>query len=243
MKAWLSESFRLTHQCFGAVLRRFWPWLVGLGIISIALDEYTFEMQKLMDQFDSPPMVLLGALLGISLLWEVLSGILVIILASIGARDALRSQPPTSIWEISRVTLKPLTIESLRAMGKALLWSFLLIVPGLIKYIRFTFVPYIVLFEQDYRDGKVDALERSEVLVSGHTWALALIIAVYFMAIGIFYASIQGLQNSFLENPIGTIVAQCFFQIMSLYFAIFLFAIYESLNRINRNSQESGDYK
>ena len=52
-------------------------------------------------------------------------------------------------------------IEIIRAWGKALLYSFLLILPGIWKYFEYTFIPWIVCFHPQYDEGKVDALKVS----------------------------------------------------------------------------------
>lgn len=52
-------------------------------------------------------------------------------------------------------------IESMRSWGKAMTWSFLLIVPGVVRYIRYLFVVFIVCEDPNYAQGKVEALQTS----------------------------------------------------------------------------------
>lgn len=52
--------------------------------------------------------------------------------------------------------------EELRVWGKSIQWGFLFILPGLWKFIQFSFVPYIVLNNENYQLGQIDALETSK---------------------------------------------------------------------------------
>ena len=63
--------------------------------------------------------------------------------------------------------MSPLVNESLRALGITLLWSLLLILPGIYKYFRFLFVINVVLLDPKYMNGEVDALKESERLTKG----------------------------------------------------------------------------
>jgi hypothetical protein len=67
-------------------------------------------------------------------------------------------------------------IEVLRAWGKSFLWSFLLIIPGLIRFAQYFFVPFVVCFDPAYQRGEVDALTRSQEISRGRTlWLIALL--------------------------------------------------------------------
>ncbi len=57
-----------------------------------------------------------------------------------------------------------LTIETLRSWGKAFLWSFVFVLPGVWKFFTYTLTPYVVLFSKKYAAGEVDALAYSEYI-------------------------------------------------------------------------------
>lgn len=62
-------------------------------------------------------------------------------------------------------------IEMLRSWGKVLSWSFLLILPGFIKYLQFLLVPFVVTLFPSYEQGQADALKTSRQLFRRH-WPL-----------------------------------------------------------------------
>lgn len=74
----------------------------------------------------------------------------------------------------------PLTLESLRAFVKMLLWTLLLILPGIFQYWRLTLVPYIVILNPNYDEGRLDALKHSHDLIRGKDlgWVLFLLVLV-----------------------------------------------------------------
>jgi hypothetical protein len=81
------------------------------------------------------------------------------------------------LWVVrNRVTMNDYSqviIESLRAWGKVITWSLLFVIPGLIKWLRLSFVPFIVLESPAYQRGELDALETSARLSKGQMFKLA----------------------------------------------------------------------
>lgn len=75
--------------------------------------------------------------------------------------------------------LNLLYIETLRAWGKTLLWSLLFIIPGLWKFIEYSFVPFVVTSSKKYDEGKIDALKKSATIVR-HNWIKVLAIFIFF---------------------------------------------------------------
>lgn len=55
-----------------------------------------------------------------------------------------------------------LIIEQLRVMGSILLWFLLFIIPGLWRFVQLVYVPFVVLFDHEYKSGHRDALETSK---------------------------------------------------------------------------------
>lgn len=64
--------------------------------------------------------------------------------------------------------LNLLFIEQFRAMGQVLLWSLLLIVPGLIRLAQLSLVPFVVLLDPKYKAGQLDALKTSTRVFKAH---------------------------------------------------------------------------
>ncbi len=79
--------------------------------------------------------------------------------------------------------LYQLFIETLRAWGQALSWSFLFIIPGLVRWLRLSFVPFITLESKAYARGEVDALETSILLSKGRLGKLIGLIFIFSLLI------------------------------------------------------------
>lgn len=112
-------------------------------------------------------------------------------------------------------------IESLRAFFKALLWGFILVIPGLIKMIRYQFVLFVVASSKKYEHGDMDALKGSENLTRGHFWGLTTLVLL--MALGSFLLSST---RSFFDAPVEVFVTEFFgFFFISLQglYMLFLF--------------------
>lgn len=70
-------------------------------------------------------------------------------------------------------------IETLRAWGKTFLWTFLFIIPGLIKFFLYIPVPFVVFFSRRYQNGEVDALKLSQKISRKHWFWLAVYMMMF----------------------------------------------------------------
>lgn len=74
----------------------------------------------------------------------------------------------TTLDDFLKERMVPLVTESLLAFSRILLFSLLFIIPGVVYYIFYTFMPYIVFFDRKYHAGEVNALEESKRIVKSH---------------------------------------------------------------------------
>jgi len=121
--------------------------------------------------------------------------------------------------------IKALTLESLRALAVTLIWTMALILPGFFKYLRFFFVPYIVVADPLYEKGQVDALEKSNQLVKGYTLQLFIIICLLTAS----ELTRGAMREKFplLQEPVAAIGLAVGFFAFSLLTNILLFRIYQ----------------
>lgn len=139
----------------------------------------------------------------------------------------LKHKKSGSLAKAVKVNLKYIFIETTRAFVPIILKSFLLLIPGLLEAVRLYWVPYVVQFDRDYKEGKVDALEKSRQLTKGHLAAIILIViltAVISLAPHFWLRSI-----GFLRSPY--LFSLAFFTAISLelYSDIVLFGLYDRL--------------
>jgi len=57
--------------------------------------------------------------------------------------------------------------EYFRMLASVLLWGLALILPGMVRYCRLIFVPFVTLFVRPYREGKIDAFALAIQLTRG----------------------------------------------------------------------------
>lgn len=110
-------------------------------------------------------------------LWDLIEGFLLLLILSWTIPLVRPLAPPRFLTEpFDRPYLVTYLAEYLRVLGRILLWGLLLIIPGCIKSIQYSLVPFVVFFSADYEKGEVDALELSRKLVKPVFWPIAAII-------------------------------------------------------------------
>ncbi len=121
-------------------------------------------------------------------------------------------------------------IETLRAWGKSFLWTFVLIFPGLWKFVLFALTPYVVLFSKKYKSGKVDALEYSTLICKKNFKQVNLWLGVFYVAVPILIYVVAEPYRLLKDNPIaGTVIVlirtlseYCFHYMMLRFFITFI---------------------
>lgn len=101
---------------------------------------------------------------------SIISGIVFPVILMTVALFALNKQIgwTKDLGEFAAKNLSQIFIETLRSWGKALLWSLVFILPGLWKYLQYTFVPVVVTSSSSYDEGNEDALARSAQIFQKH---------------------------------------------------------------------------
>lgn len=130
-----------------------------------------------------------------------------------------------TLGEFIRFHLEQGLIESLRGFLKAVKWGFLLIIPGLIKAIRFQFVNFIVCTNKDYTIGKVDALETSERLTKKHLWGLIFL----FILFGSLTLSTSS-SYLFFQKPLLVGFTESLSLILITFEITYMFYVFQELN-------------
>ncbi len=97
-------------------------------------------------------------------------------------------------------------IETLRAWGKTFLWSFVFLLPGVIKYVHYILTPFVVMFSRKYKNGEVDALEYSTVISKHFRGMLNLWLAVFFVVVPIFMYAIFDEYRVFSTHPVAATI-------------------------------------
>lgn len=70
-------------------------------------------------------------------------------------------------------------LETIRAWGKTFLWTFVFIIPGIVKFFLYLPVPFVVFFSKRYHAGEVDALKLAQKIAKKY-WFWFLIYMLMF---------------------------------------------------------------
>lgn len=189
----LKSTLKFSFKKFPLVWGRSWKVMVPLVVI-FKFTEATLERMANVDGYEDV-IVLRVMLLLLGLLWTAAC----VLIIPVYSYDIVKKRP-TRLWNHTCVHSNQLIIESLRSFSSALLWSYLLVIPGIVRSIRLYFVPFVVQFDDDYFRGKKDALKESNGIIKGKTWLV--IFYLIFLLLLSSPASILGSFFSSLENPI-----------------------------------------
>ncbi len=72
-----------------------------------------------------------------------------------------------TFWQFSKEITMPWIVESLKASVIIIAGLCILVIPGIIKHVHYTFFSFVVFFNKNYKDGKIDALKHSKALSKG----------------------------------------------------------------------------
>ena len=151
------------------ILKRTGWILLLLSVATALVEQYlTHSMERELSSMSgaSPYVWVYGAA---SILMSILSPIVASLLI-------LAALLPASVITSLKRHAEFLCKETFRAAGKSMGWGILLIIPGIIRFLQFSFVPYIVMLDPDYREGRKDALKESTLLVNRRfAWVLGII--------------------------------------------------------------------
>ena len=108
--------------------------------------------------------------------------------------------------------------------------------PGFNRLIDYSWVPFVVLFEDQYRLGKLDALKTSKAIARKHFWFISSVLTLTSLcSIGTDYL-ITGGQSSIFVNRLPVLTAAAIGISLNLYFKLFYCALYRHSRDRAQNS-------
>lgn len=173
----IRNSFAKAFEGTIWILRDFPAPLLGwylLYVTVLVFLQFLAELQSTGSSFSLGPVVGVLAFLSLIILWL---GFLGAVLIAIGkSKGLLQSQSfAPGLW------LRDLTVETVKMFLISLPWFFLLIVPGLVRLAKYAFVAPVVIFEAEYKAGRVNALKSSRALAQGVTFQLVALTTFVFL--------------------------------------------------------------
>ncbi len=151
-----------------------WYWIAIFYIFAFCMTEYFVSLPQ-MDPMNSK--LLLLCKLG-EMVTALVFSLFAMLLIPARWAEYKRNLPLRSLGSIIHKYTWMLVLEGLRVFVWTLLWTLMLIVPGIIKYARFSLVPFVVMLNDDYDKGRLDALKHSENLTRGHVFGMLILLVL-----------------------------------------------------------------
>jgi hypothetical protein len=116
-------------------------------------------------------------------------------------------------------------IEIVRSWGRVLSWSFLLVIPGIIKYLQYMFVPFVVAMDSSYQKGEKDALKASRELFKKH-WTTLVFAMIGFQVVWS-YLSVDFFDayRLFWQTPVRALLISTLEAMVFLMYILILFRV------------------
>lgn len=223
---WSKQRFQHSFELLPRVLKEVAPLLLPISFVIWGLEFYVALLKnaRFEDPYNSTmlPMVLAG-----------LGGVILQSLASVAgllyvARSTQR-QMHNGAGDHPMVFLKKhfhqTLIEYLRAFISTGLYSLLLIVPGIVRWVQLVFTGLVAAFDPRYQEGKVDALKESARLVGGFTWFALFFLLIFQMMVPTLFDEMAKSQLSWASGPL-LLVAWIINVYFAIYFSLTFFARY-----------------
>jgi hypothetical protein len=125
------------------------------------------------------------------------------------------------------------TKEILRSAGKSISWGLLLIVPGVVRFIQFSFVCFVVLLDPEYELGKRDALKQSTQLVNRSFFQVLGVLILFSIVFPVLLTSFDE-YTLFLVHPMAALGFCCLDVVLSTACLLLLLKIYFAKNQSNQ---------
>jgi hypothetical protein len=213
------QCLKNTQQHFIPVAQVLWKVMIPIALCIEGFQYVYIEFLKTTGVEWAPP-------LGKALCDLMLNMILFLVIPPV-IRDCVNKSPKTDLWAHFKKHLKPLTIEGCRVFGRVALYTLLLIVPGIIQSFKLYFVPWIIQFDEDYDNDKVDALQKSLSITQDRT-TMFILLCIPIMLISflsqMFKQTVEILSPMYIIGFLLVIVAEIVTHIM-------FYTLYISMNQ------------
>jgi len=130
-----------------------------------------------------------------------------------------------------------LLIEEMRSWGQCLLFSLLLIIPGLFRLLQLLFVPFVVLFDPAYERGEVDALQKSSSLFRRYWLRTSFLVLLFYFVLPMITTVMFDNYRSYITHPFSAL-AISFIDTILAYIGILLLFLIFSKTQPQKETQE-----
>ena len=185
MAKFFTSLFRPAHQ---KVVQIFVPFSkINLGIYGLWLGGHLLTQmlnQIAVAEGNQGPNI---PLILVTVCTELTVSFFIYLIIPLRTKEFLNRQNPSSFKKIWLTYAKDLVSEQLRVASGIVIGLVMGIFPGLLRMVRWAFVPFIVTTNPAYTQGEVDALKYSEKLTKGLIGSIALFWLVLALSDLVFY--------------------------------------------------------
>lgn len=127
--------------------------------------------------------------------------------------------------------------ESLKAIGKSSLWMYCFIIPGIIRWIEYSILPFVVFLNKKYQSGAAEALQLSQTISKKNKWKLYIFWILFNLVMPFIFSAAAGDYDSFYATPVQATILTLIESIFLWIWFNILWNIYDNgmlkLNEIN----------
>ncbi len=215
----MRERIKSAILFFGLVFQRAFIHLLPLIIVGLFIEQWlAVAIQETLggQNPSNLAIVTLGAISILHSLIFPLLGTLVVVACIQGLA------PHRVLLQHFQLLLK----EEMRVWGKSMLWSYLLLVPGFIKYLQYSFVPFVVMTDAEYQAGRIDALEASKKQSKGALGRLFFLFIVSGVAWPLL-TSAWDESKIFLKSPVTALGFAVVEMTLLVIFVLYTYSLYQ----------------
>lgn len=201
------------------------PLIIAVHLLCFCLGQYFSHLREIGPQSSAFTILIVAGTLLITLT----ESLFYLMLVPGRFADYRSGQPPRAFPQLLQKYTAPLVLESLRVFAKTLLWTLMLVLPGLFQMWRLYLVPFIVMLNPDYDEGRLDALKHSHALIRGHDFIWVLFL--FFLGLLDLSYEIVAFFASAPQSPTTLILLPLLTLPFSLYSFSLLVHVYEGLEQ------------
>lgn len=228
----IRRSFRPALSFMHFLFATAGPLIIAVHLLCFFLGQYFSHLREIGPQSSAFTILIVSGTLLISLT----ESLFYLLLVPGRFADYRNGRPPRAFPQLLQKYTAPLVLESLRVFAKTVLWTLMFILPGIFQMWRLHLVPFIVMLNSEYDEGRLDALRHSHSLVRGQDFAWV----CFLLFLGLMDFTFE-LVVYFITGPQGPVILTLLSLLalpLSLYSFSLLVHVYEGLEQKQRDKAQ-----
>ncbi len=223
---WSKQRFQHSFELLPRVLKEVAPLLLPISLLVWGLEFYVAHLKNV--RFEDPynssmlPMVIAGL---VGVLLQSLGSVAGLLYVARSTQRQMKNGAGEHPWVFLKKHFQQTLIEYLRAFISTGIYTLVLIVPGLYRWVQLVFTGLVAAFNPRYQEGQVDALKESARLLSGFAWFGMFFLLSFQMLIPLIFEE-WAKSNLNYSSVILMLIAWVLHLYFAIYFSLTFFARY-----------------